>query len=142
MASAKATLDLSASPDEVWKLIGGFGSLPDWVSGVHQSKLDDGGRVRHLHDDAGHFFVEQLETYDHAGRRYSYSILQSPISVKNYLSTLAVIPAALGTGSHIEWSATFDPVDMSKEASEEIFHEIFSQGLASLNAKHMSAAKA
>ena len=50
MSSAKVTADLDVSPNELWQLIGGFGSLPDWVPGVSQSELADGGRVRHLHD--------------------------------------------------------------------------------------------
>jgi Polyketide cyclase / dehydrase and lipid transport len=137
MASAKATLDLPVSPDDVWQLIGGFGSLPDWVTGVFQSQLVDGGRVRHLHDSSGHTFVERLESYDRAGRRYSYSILQSPVSVTGYLAIISVTPDN-GDGSHIEWSATFTSINMSQDEASSIFRSIFSSGLTAL-ARHFSS---
>ena len=31
LAEASASIDVSASADQVWRLIGGFGSLPDWL---------------------------------------------------------------------------------------------------------------
>jgi hypothetical protein len=142
MASAKATLDLPGSPDEVWQLIGGFGSLPDWLPGVSQSEFTDGGRVRHLHDTAGHTFVERLEAYDRAARRYSYSILESAIPVNNYLATLAVTPANSGGGSHIEWACTFTPVAISREEAESTLSSIFSEGLKALAARFAATTRA
>ena len=43
-------------------------------------------------DPQGHTFVERLERYDSAARTYSYSIVQSPVSISDYLSTIAVTP--------------------------------------------------
>ena len=74
MSSAKATVELNVPPDEVWQLIGGFGSLPEWIPGLSQRELADGGRVRYLCDPIGRTFVEKLERYDSAARSYSYSI--------------------------------------------------------------------
>jgi len=124
MAPAKVTLVLPVSPDEVLQLFGGFGS-PDWLPGVSQSEFTDGGRVRHLHDPVGHIFVERLETYDRAACSYSYSLLESPISVTDYLAKLAVAPA--GGGSHIEWNGTFTPAAISREEAESVFSGIFSE---------------
>jgi len=46
MAHAFASTDISASADQVWQLIGGFGSLPDWLPYISKSELSegDGGR--------------------------------------------------------------------------------------------------
>jgi hypothetical protein len=132
MSSAEAHLDTALQPDEVWQIIGGFGSLPDWFSEVSQTELADGGRVRHLHDSSGHAFVERLETYDHAARRYSYSIVESALSVTDYLATLAVTPGSANGGSHIKWSCTFTPVKMSEEEAETLFRTIFSAALKGL----------
>jgi hypothetical protein len=132
MSSAEAHIDTALQPDEVWQIIGGFGSLPDWFPEVSQTELADGGRIRHLHDSSGHAFVERLETYDHAAHRYSYSIVESPISVTNYLATLAVTPRSIHSGSHIEWSCTYTPVKMSEEEAENVFCTIFSAGLKAL----------
>jgi hypothetical protein len=134
MASAKATLDLDASPEDVWQLIGGFGSIPDWVPGMSQSEFAEGGRVRHLHDPAGQTFVEQLENYDRRACRYSYSILQSPFAVNDYLATIVVSRGEHG-GCHIEWHATFVPSAMSETEAETIFREIFAGGLKGLTTR-------
>jgi hypothetical protein len=48
MGSAADAIDIPASPNEVWQLIGGFNSLPNWLSYIPKSELSEGGRVRHL----------------------------------------------------------------------------------------------
>ena len=37
MARASAAIDIPAPPDRVWQLIGGFGSLPDWLPYIARS---------------------------------------------------------------------------------------------------------
>jgi polyketide cyclase/dehydrase/lipid transport protein len=138
MSSAKVTVDVNVSPNEVWQLIGGFGSLPDWVPDVFQSELADGGRVRHLHDAQGHTFVERLERYDSAAHSYSYSIVQSPIPVSNYLSTITVTPISGSKGSRVEWSGVFTPDGIGEKEAEEIFHGLYSTGLKALASRYAS----
>jgi hypothetical protein len=48
MATASATIDIPASADQVWQLIGGFNTLPDWLPFIPKSELSEGGRVRTL----------------------------------------------------------------------------------------------
>ncbi len=43
MASAKATIGLEVSPDDVWQLIG-FDSLPEWLPYIVCSELNTEGR--------------------------------------------------------------------------------------------------
>jgi hypothetical protein len=138
MPTAKATVDINLPPDELWKVIGGFGSLPDWVPGVSQSELADGGRVRHLHDPQGHTFVERLERYDSAAHSYSYSIVQSPIPVSNYLSTITLTPINGGKGSRVQWSSVFTPNGIGEKEAEGIFHGLYSAGLEALASRFPS----
>lgn len=51
MASTTAYIDVPHSPDHVWQLIGGFGSLPDWLPYIPHSELSEGGRVRSLKNE-------------------------------------------------------------------------------------------
>ena len=44
MAQVEASIDIPVSPDEIWHLIAGFGSLPDWLSLMPTSELTEGGR--------------------------------------------------------------------------------------------------
>ena len=136
MPSAKATVDINLSPDELWQVIGGFGSLPDWISNVCQSRLADGGRVRYLHDQIGRTFVEKLERYDAAARSYSYSIVESPVGVSDYLATIAVTGINGGRASHVEWSTRFTPAGISEQEARETFEGIFSTGLKELASRY------
>lgn len=138
MASASASVDLPATPDEVWELIGGYGSLPDWLPYIPESKLSDGGRLRTLANPGGESIVERLEHFDHAARTYSYSILQSPFPISSYLATLKVHASADGKGSRVEWSGVFTPQGVSDEHVCELFGGIYRDGLKALAAKYAS----
>ena len=61
MAQALAVIDIPVSPNEVWQLIGGFNSLPDWLAYIPKSELSEGGRVQHLANPNGETIVEGLE---------------------------------------------------------------------------------
>ncbi|MGO4126630.1 SRPBCC family protein [Inquilinus sp. YAF38] len=132
MARAAATIDLPVSADQVWALIGGFGSLPDRLPYIPQSELSEGGRVRHLADPHGAAIVERLITFDHPGRSYSYAIVEAPFPVTEYLSTLRVKDADAGKSSRVEWSGQFTPKDVSDDEASTLFHGIYEDGLKAL----------
>ena len=83
MAQALAVIDIPVSPNEVWQLIGGFNSLPDWLAYIPKSELSEGGRVQHLANPNGETIVEGLEKFDNAARSYSYFILRTPFPKDN-----------------------------------------------------------
>ena len=138
MTSVTTMADLQVPPDIAWQLIGGFGSLPDWIPYVTQSDLGDGGRVRRIAASNGQRFVERLEKYDSGDRSYSYSILESRFPVTDYLAILRVTAIDGGKGSHLEWSARFTPDGVSDEEAQGIFKEIVSDGLRSLSSRYTS----
>jgi hypothetical protein len=130
-ARASATIDIPASPEQVWKLIGGFNSLPDWLPYIPKSELSDGGRVKHLANPNGQRIVERLEEFDNSGRSDTYSILEAPFPVKEYLSTLRV-QGADGGGARVEWSGEFTPNRVSNQEASRVFQSIFDDGLKAL----------
>ena len=138
MAKASSSIELAIPAKEVWNLIGGFGSLPDWLPYIPKSELHEGGRTRHLADPTGSAIIERLMAFDEDGRSYTYHILQSPFPVTNYYSTLRVIPINGGKGARVEWSGEFTPNDVAsdREASK-IFQDIYDDGLKAL-AMHYS----
>jgi hypothetical protein len=141
MAQAFASIDIPASPDQVWQLIGEFDSLPDWLPYIPKSELSEGGRVRHLANPNGETIVERLEAFDNAARSYSYSILQAPFPVTGYLSTLRVHEKVGGKGSRVEWSGKFTPNGVSDEEASRLFQGIFEDGLKALAARFESKKK-
>ncbi|WP_321476359.1 SRPBCC family protein [uncultured Paludibaculum sp.] len=132
MAHAYASIQLPDAPDEVWHLIGGFGSLPDWLPYIPNSELSEGGRVRRLANPTGETIVERLEAFDNRARSYTYSILQSPFPVTGYLSTIRVDAATEGEGSRVEWSGKFSPQGVSEDEASKLLQGIYEDGLKAL----------
>ncbi|HEM7888344.1 SRPBCC family protein [Burkholderia cepacia] len=138
MAQANARIELPASAGAVWQLIGGFGSLPDWLSYIPASELREGGRVRRLANPAGEAIVERLVAFDEAQRSYTYAILEAPFPVVNYRSTLRVRENG-PNASTVEWSGTFTPHGATDDDTVKLFRGIYEEGLAEL-AKRFAAA--
>jgi hypothetical protein len=134
MATASAFIDIPASADQVWQLIGGFNSLPDWLPFIPQSELSEGGRVRSLQTADGAVVVERLQAFDNAARTYSYSILQAPFPATDYLATIKV--EAQGQGARVTWSGRFEPVGVSDEEVVALFTGIYQGGLEALRANY------
>ena len=134
MATASATIDIPASADQVWQLIGGFNTLPDWLPFIPNSELSEGGRVRTLQTADGGVVVERLETFDNAGKTYSYSILQAPFPATDYLATIRV--EAQGQGAKVTWSGRFTAKGVTDEEVVALFRGIYQGGLEALRANY------
>ena len=138
MACATAAIDIPIEPDTVWELIGGFGSLPSWLPFITNSELQDGGRTRHLTTADGNTIVERLIRFDDSARSYSYTFVQSPFPVTDYLSTLRVSPASGGSGSRVDWTGEFTVDGVEDEEARQLFLGIYRDGLAALIAHYKS----
>ncbi|MHC8366522.1 SRPBCC family protein [Pseudomonas sp. ZT5P21] len=136
MATASAFIDIPASADEVWQLIGGFNSLPDWLPFITNSEASEGGRVRSLQTVDGAVVVERLEAFDNAAKTYSYAILQAPFPATDYLATIRV--EARGEGARVTWSGRFTPVGVSEEEVVTLFTGIYQGGLEALRANYLA----
>lgn len=134
MATASAFIDIPASADEVWQLIGGFNSLPDWLPFIAKSELSEGGRVRSLETADGAGVVERLQAFDNAAKTYSYSIEQAPFPATDYLATLRV--EAQGQGARVTWSGRFTAKGVTDEEVEALFNGIYHGGLEALRANY------
>lgn len=134
MATASSVIEIPATADQVWQLVGGFNALPDWLPFIVKSEASDGGRVRHLETADGGVVVERLQSFDNVARTYSYSIEQSPFPVSAYLATLQV-EALTEKSAKVTWSGVFTPVAGTTEAAvEELFAGVYSGGLEALRA--------
>ncbi|MGV8919353.1 MAG: SRPBCC family protein [Pseudomonas sp.] len=133
MATASATIEISASADQVWQLMGGFDSLPNWLPLIVESTLSEGGRVRHLRTADGAEIVERLQTFDNQARTYTYSIVQGPFPVTDYLAKVEIREAA-GNKASVTWSGSFTPVGISDTEASAIFDGVYQGGLDALKA--------
>jgi ribosome-associated toxin RatA of RatAB toxin-antitoxin module len=132
--TASAVIEIPVSADQVWQLVGGFNSLPDWLPLIAKSEPGEGGRLRHLTTADGGVIVERLQTFDNVARTYSYTIEQSPFPVSAYLATLQ-IEALTDTSTKVTWSGVFTPAaGTTDEAVEELFTGVYKGGVEALRA--------
>lgn len=132
MATTTVSIEIPASVGQVWQLMGGFDSLPDWLPFIPKSMVSEGGRVRTLTTSDGGTVIERLEAFDNRQRSYSYSIIQAPFPVVDYLSTIAVVATADSNITRVEWSGSFTPVNVSDADAEALFSGIYRDGLQAL----------
>ena len=108
MAVGKAEVAIERDPDDIWKLVRGFGDLDQWMPGVERCTLD--GDVRTI-GMMGIEIKEQLRSRDDANRTISYSVIESPMgNLESHLATIAITPE--GTGSHVTWSVEVTPDEL------------------------------
>ncbi|MFD8827009.1 SRPBCC family protein [Streptomyces sp. NPDC059605] len=134
MASTSVSRVVPASPQQVWNLIGGFDSLPDWLPYIPESTALEGGRVRRLTNPDGDVIIERLVAFDEAERHYSYAILQAPFPVNGYVSTIRVhtVPGRDDI-AEVQWSGRFNPDNATEAEVVELFTGIYRDGLAALH---------
>ncbi|MCG6861394.1 MAG: SRPBCC family protein [Chromatiaceae bacterium] len=132
MSKVTLSTQLPASANSVWKLIGGFNALPDWHPAIAKSELSDDGSERTLHLVGGGTIVERLETVGDE-RTYSYSVLKSPLPVRDYLATIGVRPNVDGTGCTVEWSGDFRAADVPDNEAVRVIQGIYQVGLDNLS---------
>jgi Polyketide cyclase / dehydrase and lipid transport/Domain of unknown function (DUF4331) len=99
------SVDLAASPDQVWSLIGKFGDLM-WHPLAASIKLtgEGVGQLRTIETIDGKQIIERLEAANHSQRLYHYTNV-SGLGVVDYTGTFELKPK--GSGSSVEWRVQF-----------------------------------
>ena len=137
MLLCRYAVSVAAPPDRAWSEIRDFQAIRDWHPAIGSCEIvrdgDDTIRVLTTRDGGGVLREKRLE-HDDAKRRYTYSILESPLPVSSYRSTIEVRPAA-GSGSRslIVWQGRFDSPDA--ETAAKIVGGIYEAGLEGLRAR-------
>lgn len=123
------TVDSPAQPDAVWATIGDFCGIESWHPAATKcvSSEVDGTLRRTLTLPDGAELVEDLVSRDDAAMTYTYRIVEGPLPVANYESTIAVAPQ--GEGSRISWSGTFDADGATDAEASDIIGGIYDAGL-------------
>lgn len=117
----------------VWRLAGGFDSLPGISSNCVTSRLEEGGRVRILANRDGSILWERMRHFDEDNMSLSYEIIDSkafsgPYGV-GYRGYVSVVPAGNG-GSIFHYIGDFEPSPGVAEADAKASIESFAQDCA------------
>jgi carbon monoxide dehydrogenase subunit G len=124
MSKDQVTIEIAAPPSEVWDVVGDFGAVGEFLSGIDTFRLEGDDRVIGMF---GMELRERLLARDEAERTITYSVVDG-VPVEHHQATLAVAPA--GTGSVVTWSFEVAPDEMAP-----IFADTYAKGLKSLQAR-------
>jgi hypothetical protein len=138
---------IDAPADAVWQQVRDFNSLPAWHPVVAESRIEAGvpsdrvGCVRNFRTRDGGVIREQLLTLSDFEYECTYSILESPMGVDNYIATLKLTPITDGNRTFAEWSAEFDCApSRERELTQQIGQGVFQGGFDALKQRFLKAA--
>jgi len=122
--------EVAASADAVWDLVKDFGGVQGWSSAIQSCEVEgDGiGAVRTLGIGQGPPIRERLESHDDGAKSFSYSIIDGPLPVENYLATLKVHDRGADR-CEVEWGSQFDPKGLAEEQVQGIVRGIYEGGI-------------
>jgi hypothetical protein len=78
--------------------------------------------------------VERLEERDEAAKKIVYSIVEGPLPVSNYVSTMQLSDAGEGR-SKLVWSSTFEPNGADEATAKQIVSGIYDGGIKGLQGR-------
>jgi hypothetical protein len=130
---------IGAPAEQVWGRVRDFNGLPDWTPFVAHSRIEGGlasdriGCVRNFQLRDGGTIREQLLALSDFDYTCTYSIIESPMGVENYVATLRLLPVTDGNRTFAEWSAEFDcAAGREAELADHIGHGVFQAAFDSL----------
>ncbi|MFG2646822.1 SRPBCC family protein [Streptomyces sp. NPDC048436] len=140
MAQAYWSSVFTSSADETWAVVRQFNGLPDWHPAIRASEIIGGGNgltpgaVRLLTGVDGSVYRERLVGLDEVDRKLSYEIVEAPLPVRGYRSTLHVQPVADTGGAFLSWHATFDPAGgTTAQEAATVLEAAYAPALAGLH---------
>lgn len=113
MARVYVSSVIGAPTARVWERIRDFNALPRWHPAIRDSRIEDAlpadkvGCVRNFRLQNGDNIREKLLGLSDYDLYCTYSILESPMPLEDYVATLRLTPVTEGDRTFIEWSAEF-----------------------------------
>ena len=127
MARVYTSSIIDAPVAKVWERVRDFNALPRWHPAIRDSRIENGepsdriGCVRDFHLQNGDRIRERLLGLSDYDYFCTYSILESPMPLTDYIATLRLTPVTDGDRTFAEWTAEFD---CAPEAAEELVNGI------------------
>jgi len=139
MARVYTSSVINASASRVWARVRDFNGLSNWHPAIAESRIENGepadkvGCIRNFSLRNGDRLREQLLGLSDFDMFCTYSILDSPMPLTNYVATLRLTPITDQDRTFIEWSADFDCApDKEGELLSNIGGGVFQGGFDAL----------
>ncbi|MDY8107549.1 SRPBCC family protein [Fulvimarina sp. 2208YS6-2-32] len=124
---------IEADPAKLWSTVGGFCAIADWhpaVTACEESEVD-GTQRRTLSLEGGGTLVEDLVSRDDDAMTYTYRIVEGPLPVANYESTISV--SGNDNLTTLAWDGTFDAAEgATDEEAIGVITGIYDAGIKSI----------
>ncbi|WP_197918211.1 SRPBCC family protein [Thiosulfatihalobacter marinus] len=114
MARVYTSTVIGAGAGRVWERVRDFNALPRWHPKIRDSRIEDAlpsdkvGCIRNFNLQNGDTIREQLLGLSDYDMFCTYSILESPMPLTDYIATLRLTPITDGDRCFAEWSAEFE----------------------------------
>jgi hypothetical protein len=139
MARVYVSSIIDAPVAKVWAKVRDFNALPRWVPAVRESRIENGepadkvGCVRDFHLQNGDHLRERLLGLSDYDMFCTYSILESPMPLTDYIATLRLTPVTDGDKTFAEWTAEFECApEVAADLVNGIGTNVFQAGFDSL----------
>lgn len=132
----RRSADVAAPPDEVWQALREFCSIVEWHPMIASCVREQEGtaELRVLMTEDDKMLREELIQRSEEERSYRYSILDSPLPVTGYVSTLSVLPADEEGRSVVIWQSQFSAQGVPETEAAAIVAGIYEAGLERIEA--------
>ena len=114
MARVYISTVINASAEKVWERVRDFNGMPSWHPRIRDSRIEDAlpsdkvGCIRNFNLQNGDNIREQLVGLSDYDFFFSYTILESPMPLTDYVATFRLTPVTDGSRCFAEWSAEFE----------------------------------
>src|SRR5690554_3090990 len=108
---------IDAPAARVWERVRDVNAMPRWHPRIRESRIENGepadkiACVRHFALQNGDRLREQLLGLSDYDMFCTYTILESPMPLTDYIATLRLTPVSDGDRTFVEWSAEFECAD-------------------------------
>jgi len=130
---------IGAPAPEIWRVVRDFNGLPNWTPFVAESRIEQNahpdqiGCIRNFRLKDGGRIRERLLALSDYDLSCTYTILESPMGVEDYIATLSLTPVTDGNRTFAEWQAEFECAPERETALvEQIGNGVFKTALDAL----------
>lgn len=127
----------SASPDDIWDIVGKFCGLKLWQSRLEVCEQLEGkegkpGCVRYCVGKSKHWVKEKLLRWDGKNREYTYIVTENSLGLEEFIATFAVSEGEDG-GAILRWSFEVNPLQgQDEERFLKSMRDVWEENMGSL----------
>jgi len=135
MTKVRRSTIIDAPIDQVWQFLRDFNGHERWHPAVAESRIEEGraadriGAVHRFKLKEGGTLREQLLTLSDRDRRFTYCILEAPMPLIGYVSTVELKPVTDGARTYWDWRCEFrSPPGEEAELTALVGEQIYEAG--------------